>query len=96
MFFGCEFCYFLGHLLSSKYPVRGAIASTPAKAPPLTRIIHFPLCTADLSPQTRVRAFFLYVEGGGLIFLMPRLATTIKEVGSFDLTAHGGPRESPV
>jgi hypothetical protein len=37
---------------------------TPAKAPPLTRIIHVPPCTADLSPQTRVRAFFLlYVEG---------------------------------
>jgi hypothetical protein len=40
--------------------------STPAKAPPLTRIIHVPPCTVDLSPQTRVRAFFLlYVEGEG-------------------------------
>jgi hypothetical protein len=55
------------------------LISTPAKAPPLTRIIRVPLCTADLSPLTRVRAFFLfYVErGGGLIFLMPRLATTV-------------------
>jgi hypothetical protein len=34
-----------------------------AKAPPLTRIIHAPPCTADLSPQTRFTAFFfLYVS----------------------------------
>jgi hypothetical protein len=33
--------------------------TTPAIAPSLTRIIHVPLCTADLSLLTRVRAFFL-------------------------------------
>jgi hypothetical protein len=40
--------------------------TTPAKAPPLSKIIHVPPCTADLSLQARVKAFFLlYVDGGG-------------------------------
>jgi hypothetical protein len=41
--------------------------TTPAKSPPLSKIVHVPPCTAELALQTRGKAFFLlYVEGGGL------------------------------
>jgi hypothetical protein len=55
----CERCFnYTVHARAGKSP-------TPAKAPPLSRIIHVPPCTADLSLHTRGKAFLLYVEGGG-------------------------------
>jgi hypothetical protein len=67
--------------------------STTATATPLTRIIHVPPCTADLSPQTWVRAFFLlYGEGGGSHLINAQIGYYYirSGAGSLDLTSHAG------
>jgi hypothetical protein len=44
-----------------------ASCPTTAKAPPLSRIVQVPHCTAELSLKTRGKVFFLlFVEGGGV------------------------------
>jgi hypothetical protein len=79
----------MGHAISLTYR---SIRPNPAKAPPLSRIIHVPPCTADLSLQIRAKAFFsFYVEGGGTSFFNAQTGHYyISGVGSFILTAHAG------
>jgi hypothetical protein len=66
----------------------------PSKPGPLSRVVHVPPCTAELSLSTRGKAFFLlFVEGeGGLIFLMPRPAAIYIGSGALNsvLTVHAG------
>jgi hypothetical protein len=64
---------------------------------PLSRIVHVPSCTADLSLQTRGKAFFLlYVDCGGMgggahLFNAQARHNYIRSgAGSFVLTAHAG------
>jgi hypothetical protein len=70
------------------------LKSAPAKATPLSRIVHVPPCTAELSLQTRGKAFFLGICGGrgALVFLMPRLAAIYIRRGAKNsvLTAQAG------
>jgi hypothetical protein len=71
----------------------GLFEPTLAKASPLSRTIHVPPCTADLSPQTRVKvSFLLYVEGGEPYFFNAQIDHyfIISDAGSFVSTAHAG------
>jgi hypothetical protein len=73
-----------------------ALRPTPAISSPLSRIVHVPPCTAELTLAPMGKAYYMSNEGG-LIFLMPRPAAIYMKIGAANsvLTAHAGTDKSP-
>jgi hypothetical protein len=85
--------WWLSCVLATEIRKENQVEPIPAKAPPLSRIVHVPPCTADLSLQTRGKAFFLlYMERGGPhLFNAQACHYYIRSsADSFVLTAHAG------